>query len=81
MIVIVDGAGRQAGFHDVSEEEVVAAEEEQNCLYHFSQKEQGEQVVSAHYEEEVLGLEIHLLSERMGACQVCQVYLDPQVSV
>jgi hypothetical protein len=74
VIAFADGEGRQAGCHYVSEEGLVAAEGERNCLYHFCGEVQGdleqEQVALAHYEQEALELEGHLTLEWMGVCQV-----------
>lgn len=57
VIAFVGGAGRQAGFHCVSQGELVAVEEEQNCLYQTSEGElEREQAVSAHYEQVVSGV-------------------------
>ena len=42
MIEFVGEAGRRAGFHCVSQEEIVAVEEAQNYLYQSSEQVQGE---------------------------------------
>jgi hypothetical protein len=73
VIAFVGSARRQVGLHCVSQGELVAVDEEQNCLYHSSQKVQGElkreQAVSAHYEQVVPELQKHLISEWTEAFQ------------